>query len=131
MEITEILSKYSTIAVEGLSPNPERPSNRVAAYLKSAGYRIVPVHPAAEEVLGEKAYPTLSSIPFPVHIVDVFRKSEAVGAIADEAISIGAKVLWLQEGIVNDDAARSCRAAGLEVVMDRCMLKEHRRSQAK
>ena len=127
MEIKDILEKHRVVAVVGLSPNPERPSHRVARYLQSAGYRIVPVHPAAKEILGEKTYPTLQHIPFPVDIVDVFRKAEDVPPIARQAVEVKAKVLWLQEGIVSDEAAEACRAAGLEVVMDKCMLKEHRR----
>ena len=126
MTIETILKQYKTVAVVGLSPNPDRPSYGVAAYLQRAGYRIVPVRPGEGEILGEKVYATLSDIPFPVEIVDVFRKSDAVGPIAEEAIRIGARVLWLQEGVSNQPAEQLCRDAGMEVVSDRCILKEHR-----
>ncbi len=126
-DIERILKSYRTIAVVGLSPKPDRPSHRVSAYMQSAGYRVVPVHPGVDEILGEKAYPSLKDIPFPVEIVDVFRRAEHTPPIAEEAAAIGAKVLWLQQGIVNEEAGRIAAEAGLEVVMDRCMLVEHRR----
>ncbi|MBJ6750637.1 CoA-binding protein [Geomonas anaerohicana] len=124
-DIKEILTKYRTVAVVGLSPDAGKPSHEVAAYLKRAGYRIIPVNPAVAEVFGEKSYPTIAEIPEPVEIVDVFRRSEFVPEIVEQAIAKGAKVVWLQEGVVHEDAARRAREAGLEVVMDRCMLKEH------
>ncbi len=128
MTIETILKQSKTIAVVGLSPKPDRASYGVASYMQSAGYRIVPVRPGADEILGEKVYESLREIPFPVDIVDVFRRSEAVGPIADEAIEIGAKVLWLQEGVTHPDAEERARAAGLVVVSDRCILKEHRKA---
>ena len=126
-EIKSILKNYKTIAVVGLSDNPERPSFHVAEYLKSKGYRIIPVNPSAAVILGEKAYPNLKAIPEPVDIVDVFRKPEALPEITDEAIAIKAKVLWMQEGIVHNISADKARKAGLQVVMNKCILKEHMR----
>lgn len=123
----EILDKYHTIAVVGASPNPERPSHRVAGYLMEHGYQVIPVNPNAREVLGETSYPSLSSIPEKVEVVDIFRRSEEVLPIVDEAIEIGARAIWMQEGIVNEVAAAKARDAGLLVVMDKCMFKEHRR----
>ena len=127
-ELRSILENYRVIAVVGLSTDRDKPSYRVAAYMQDAGYQIVPVHPKADMILGEKTYPDLLSIPMSVgvEIVDVFRKPEAVMAHAEEAIAIEAKVLWLQEGIVNNAAADKARAAGLVVVQSRCILKEHR-----
>ena len=127
--IREILEKSKVIAVVGLSPKSDRPSHRVGAYLKNQGYRIIPVRPAADEILGEKAYSSLKAIPqdIQVDVVDVFRKSEDVPPIVEQAIEIGAKAIWLQEGIVNEEAAQKARAAGLKVVMDLCMLKDHKR----
>ena len=124
-DIKEILTKYRTIAVVGLSPDSGKPSHEVAAYLKRAGYRIIPVNPAVAEVFGEKSYPTLADVPEEVEIVDVFRRSEFVPEIVEQAIAKGAKVVWMQEGVVHQEAAQRAREAGLEVVMDRCMLKEH------
>ena len=124
-EIAAILKNYRVVAVVGLSPEPDRPSYRVAAYLQQHGYRIVPVNPGCTEILGEKCYPGLKDIPFPVEIVDIFRKVEAIPAIVAEAIAIGAKVVWMQLGLVEPGAARQARAAGLEVVMDRCLKIEH------
>jgi predicted CoA-binding protein len=115
------------IAVVGLSDKPDRPSHGVAAYMQSAGYRIIPVNPAVKEVLGEKSYSSLKEIPENVDLVDVFRKPEAVPEIVEDAIAIGAKAVWMQEGVVHNAAADRARAAGLQVVMDRCILKEHRR----
>lgn len=123
--IENILRKFHTIAVVGLSDKPERASFDVAKYLQSHGYRIIPVNPAISEVLGEKAYPNLSAAPEKIDIVDIFRKSEDVGPVVDEAIKIGAKVVWMQLGISNEEAARKATQAGLEVVMDRCMKHEH------
>ena len=127
LEIADILKNSKTIAVVGLSANPERPSYRVADYLKGNGYTIIPVNPSIESTLDEKSYPDLSSIPIKVDVVDVFRKSEDVLPIAREAVKIGAKVVWMQEGVINEEAAELARNAGLQVVMDRCMLKEHQR----
>lgn len=126
-EIERILRDFKVVAVVGLSPNPQRPSHWVARYLKEKGYKIVPVNPMATEILEERAYPSLSSIPFKVEVVDIFRRPEEVGAIVDEAISIGAKAIWMQEGIINEEAAERARKAGLKVVMDRCMMQEHQR----
>jgi len=126
-DFREILSKYRTIAVVGLSPDPGKPSHGVAAYLQGAGFRIIPVNPACREILGEQCYPTLADIPGEVEIVDVFRRSEFLPEIVEQAIAKGAKVVWMQEGIVNEAAAARAEGAGLSVVMDRCILKEHRR----
>lgn len=121
----EVLKSSRVIAVVGISENPERPSYRVASYLKENGYKIIPVNPNIGEVLGEASYPNLSSIPEPVDVVDIFRRPEEVLAIVEEAIEIGAKVVWMQEGVINEEAAARAREAGLLVVMDRCMRKEH------
>lgn len=126
MTTSEILRRYKTIAVVGLSPNKLRPSYGVSEYMKGHGYRIIPVNPGHAEILGEKSWKRLEDIPEPVEIVDIFRRSETVGPVVDSAIAIGAKVVWMQEGIYDEEAADRARAAGLEVVMDRCILKEHR-----
>jgi predicted CoA-binding protein len=123
--IEDILKNYHIVAVVGLSDKPDRPSYHVAAYLKKVGYEIIPINPNADNILGEKSYPDLLSVPEKIDIVDVFRKSETVGPIVDEAIKIKAKAIWFQEGIINEDAAVKANRAGLKVVMDRCMLKEH------
>jgi predicted CoA-binding protein len=123
---SEILESYRVIAVVGLSPNPERTSHHVCSYLKEQGYRIIPVNPTTTEALGEVCYPDLISVPEGVEVVQVFRRSEDVPPVVDQAIKIGAKAIWMQEGIANDEAALKARQAGLLVVMDRCMLKEHR-----
>jgi len=123
----EILHRWRVVAVVGLSPDPARPSHSVAALLKRRGYTIVPVNPRVTEVLGERAWPDLRSIPFPVEIVDIFRRSEHVGPIVDDAIAIGAKAVWMQLGVIDEAAARRARAAGLEVAMDRCPAIELRR----
>ena len=128
MTIPEILAAYKTIAVVGLSSRKFRASYGVSAYMQRAGYRIIPVNPQEQDVLGEKCYPDLTSIPVPVEIVDIFRRSEFVPEIVDQAIAIGAKAIWMQEGVVHEEAAAKARAAGLEVVMDRCILKDHRNS---
>lgn len=125
----KILNTYRTVAVVGLSPKPDRPSNHVAKYLKEQGYRIIPVNTYGGEILGETCYPDLSSIPEPVDVVDIFRRSEAVPPVVEEAIKIGAKAVWMQEGVINEEAAARAEEAGLLVVMDRCMLKEHRKLQ--
>ena len=128
MDTAEILRKYKTIAVVGLSPNQMRPSYGVSEYMKRSGYKIIPVNPGHAEILGEKSYRTLDDVPEPVEIVNVFRRSEYIPEVAEAAIRKGAKVLWLQEGIYNEEAAEKARAAGLEVIMDTCILKEHRRT---
>lgn len=125
--IRRLLEDSKTIAVVGLSQDPDRPSHRVARYLQAEGYRIVPVHPGGGEILGEQVYPSLEEIPFPVDVVDVFRRPEHALAVAESAVRVGAGALWLQEGVINEQAAAVARDAGLEVVMDRCMLKEHER----
>lgn len=124
-EIKTLLSTARTIAVVGLSSDPFRPSHGVAQYMKDRGYRIVPVNPKEPKVLGEQAYARLEDIPEPVDIVDVFRRSEFVPEVVDAAIAIGAKAVWMQEGVVHEAAAAKARAAGLQVVMDRCILKDH------
>ncbi len=123
----EILRKYRTVAVVGISSREDQPSHRVARYLKEHGYRIIPVTPRETEVLGEKCYPDLCSVPQPVEVVDIFRRPKQVPRVVAEALYNGAKVVWMQEGIVHEAAARRAREAGLEVVMDRCMMVEHRK----
>ena len=115
-----------TIAVVGMSPKPERPSHYVALYLKDNGYEIVPVNPGHDEIAGLKSYPSLIDIPVKVDVVDVFRRSEFVDPIAEDAITIGAKALWLQDNVINLDAEKIARDAGLMVVMNDCMLRQHR-----
>ena len=124
---SEILKTSKTIAVVGLSNRRQRPSYGVAQYLQSAGYRIIPVNPRESQILGEKCYPDLESIPDAVDIVDIFRRPEFVPDIVEAAIRIGAKAIWMQEGVVHEEAARRAEAAGLVVIMDRCILKDHRR----
>jgi hypothetical protein len=125
--IAELLRSARTIAVVGLSAKPYRASYGVSEFLQSVGYRIIPVNPNLPEVLGEKAYASLEEIPEKIDIVDVFRRSEAVPEIVDAAIRIGARAVWMQEDVVNEEAAARARAAGLLVVMDICILKEHHR----
>lgn len=125
--IDSILRNSRTIAVVGLSSNRFRPSHGVSSYMQRAGYRIIPVNPGETEVLGEKAYPALEAIPELVDLVNVFRRPEFVPEIVESAIRIGAKALWLQEEVVHEEAAARAEKAGLNVVMDRCILKEHRR----
>ena len=124
-QIAAALERARTIAVVGLSSNPARPSFGVASYLQQQGYRILPVNPTEQEVLGERAYARLDDIQEPVDIVDVFRRSEYVPEIAEAAIRIKAPMLWLQEGVVHPEAEQQAREAGLLVVSDRCLLKEH------
>jgi predicted CoA-binding protein len=124
-EIRDILKSARVIAVVGLSDKPDRDSHRVAAYMQRAGYRIIPVNPAVKEVLGEKSYASLRDVPQKIDVVDIFRKPEAVPEIVEDAIAVGAKVVWMQEGIVHNEAADRARAAGLKVVMDRCVMREH------
>ncbi len=126
-----LLRNAKTIAVVGLSSRRSRPSYGVSEYMQSRGYRIIPVNPNETEILGEKVFRSLDEIPEHVDIVDIFRRPECVPEIVDAAIRIGAKGVWMQEGVVNDEAAGKARAAGLEVVMDRCILKEHRRMLAR
>lgn len=128
-ELKHTLSTSKTIAVVGISPKQDRPSYVVASYLKSKGYRIIPVRPDGDRILGEKVYRRLIDIPSEIEIdvVDVFRKSQEVDPVVEEAIQRGAKVVWMQEGVVNEDARVRAERAGLKVVMDRCMKKEHQR----
>lgn len=123
----DILLSAKTIASVGLSSNQEKESYWIVAYLKEQGYRIFPVNPTADKILGEKAYPDLESIPEKIDVVQVFRKPEDVPPVVDSAIKVGAKVVWMQEGIVNEAAAQKAREAGLQVVMDACMRATHRR----
>ena len=123
--IRRIFEECRTIAVVGLSSNPGRPSNGVAAYMKRQGYRVIPVNPNESEVLGERAYPSLADVPVPVDLVDIFRRSSEAGRAVDDAIRAGAKAVWMQDGVIDRDAARRALDAGLLVVMDRCWLKEH------
>lgn len=123
--VTEILKTSRTIAVVGLSSKPQRPSHGVSRYMQSAGYRIIPVNPSETEVLGEKAFARLEDIPERVDIVDIFRRSDAVPAIVDEAVRIGARGVWMQEGVIHPDAAEKARRAGMFVIMNTCILKEH------
>jgi len=123
-EIRDLLKAVKSIAVVGLSDNPNRPSYRVALAMQGLGYRIVPVRPAQTEVLGEKAYAQLTDLAEPPDLVDVFRNPDAVDEIVDQCIAIGAKRLWLQEGVVNEAAAERARAAGITVIMDRCVWKD-------
>jgi len=125
--ISEILHTAHVIAVVGLSSKRYRPSYGVSEYMQKAGYRIIPVNPRETEVLGEKAYPDLDSVPGPVDIVDIFRRSEFVPEIVEAAIRKGARVIWMQEGVSHEAAARRAESAGLTVIMDRCILKDHRR----
>jgi uncharacterized protein len=127
MHISEILHSSRTIAVVGLSGKRYRPSYGVAEYMQKAGYRIIPVNPRETQVLGEKSYPDLDSVPEAIDIVDIFRRSEYVPDIVEAAIRVGAKAVWMQEGVAHEEAARRCEEAGLAVVMDRCILKDHRR----
>ena len=125
-EIRRLLSAARTIAVVGLSRDPDRDSHRVAAYLQEHGYRVIPVNPAVDEVLGEKAYPDLASGPVPIDIVDVFRKSQAIPGIVDDAIGAKAKAVWMQLGLAHNAAAEKARAAGRAVVMNKCIMVQHR-----
>ena len=127
--IKQILDECQTIAVVGLSSNTWRASNSVSAYMQSKGYRVIPVNPNETEVLGERAYAALADVPEKFDLVNVFRRSEEAGAVVREAISLGAKAVWLQEGVIDTKAAKDAADAGLLVVMDRCILKEHARMQ--
>lgn len=123
--IKKLLTTARSIAVVGLSPKESRPSNMVARYLLAAGYTVIPVNPGQEKILGLDCYPDLGSIPVPVDIVDIFRRSEDVPPIVAESIAIGAKAIWMQEGVIHAEAAKTARAAGLLVVMDRCLKTVH------
>ena len=123
----DILLSAKTIASVGLSSNQQKESYWIVSYLRDQGYRIIPVNPTADEILGEKAYPDLESVPEKIDVVQVFRKPEDVPPVVDSAIKIGAKAVWMQEGIVNEEAAQKARQAGLQVVMDACMRVTHRR----
>jgi predicted CoA-binding protein len=127
MNIKEILEAYKTIAVVGLSSHTWRASYGVSHFMQGVGYRIIPVNPNESEVLGEKAFPTLDDVPYPIEIVNIFRRPEYVPDIVEAAVRRAAKVVWMQEGVVHEAAANRARAAGLDVVMDRCILKEHMR----
>ena len=131
MMIDKILKDSHVVAVVGLSTNKERPSYGVSDYLKEHGYKVIPVNPNEDTILGERCYPSLMSIDEQVDVVDIFRRSEDVAEIVDEAITIGARVVWMQEGVVNERAAKKARDAGLEVIMDMCMMKEHRKMMKK
>src|SRR5258707_3967023 len=123
----DILRSARTIAVVGLSNKRFRPSYGVAEYMKRAGYRIIPVNPGQSEIMGETCYPDLDSIPDPVDIVDIFRRPEFVPDVVEAAIRKGAKAIWMQEGVIHEEAARRAEEAGIAVIMDRCLLKDHRR----
>ena len=125
-EHEDVLRRYRTIAVVGLSSETWRPSYDVAQYLQAQGYRIIPVNPNETEVLGERAYASLRDVPEPIEIVDVFRRPEFVGPVVDDAIAVGAKVVWMQDRTINEEAAAKGRAAGLTVIMDRCTARDHR-----
>ena len=123
--IRALLKRVKTIAVVGLSPNPDRPSYGVSKAMQGFGYTIIPVHPAAREILGAKAYPRLADIPVPVDLVNVFRQAEHVGGVVDECLKLGLKTLWIQEGIVSEPAALKALGAGITVVMDRCIYRDY------
>ncbi len=124
--IAELLKRAKTIAVVGLSNNPMRPSHGVSAYMQSQGYRIIPVNPKIESCLGEKAYASLLDVPEQIDIVDIFRRPEFVEEVVDQAIRLKVPAIWMQEGVVHEKAAEKARKAGIFVLMDRCILKEHR-----
>jgi len=123
--VTTILEKYKTLTVVGLSSKPSRPSYGVSAYMLAQGYRIIPVNPHEESVLGQKAYGALDEVPEPVEVVVVFRRPEYMPEVIESAIRKGAKVIWMQEGVIHEEAAQRARDAGLAVIQDRCILKEH------
>jgi len=125
--VRNILSTYRTWAVVGCSPRPTRASHQVAAFLQQRGFRIIPVNPGADEILGETAYADLASVPDSIEVVDIFRRSEHAGRHVDEAIAIGAKAVWMQLGVIDEDAAVRARNAGLDVIMDRCPKIEYAR----
>jgi uncharacterized protein len=121
-----LLKKTKTIAVVGLSPNPARPSHGVAQSMQGFGFRVIPVHPAAKEILGEKVYAKLADIPEPIDLVDVFRSAEFIDGVVDECLALGIKAIWIQEGIINEPAAARARAGGMTVIMDRCIYRDYR-----
>ncbi len=123
--IERVLDECKTIAVVGLSSNSMRPSNGVAAYMKEVGYRVIPINPGEKEILGEKCYPDLASVPEKIDLVDIFRRSEFAGETVDQAISVGAKAVWLQDGVFDQAAASRALAAGLLVVMNRCWMRDY------
>jgi predicted CoA-binding protein len=123
--VARILDECRTIAVVGLSSNSWRPSHGVASYMKRAGYRVIAVNPNETEVFGEESFASIADVPYKIDLVDVFRRSEEAGSVVDQAIAIGAKAVWLQEGVIDHQAAQRALDAGLLVVMDRCWLKEH------
>jgi predicted CoA-binding protein len=123
--ITSILETYKTLAVVGLSSKPTRPSHGVASYMQAHGYRIIPVNPHEKSVLNEKAFPSLEEVPEATPVVVIFRRPEFVPAVVESAVRKGARVIWMQEGVIHEDAARRAREAGLEVIQDHCILKEH------
>ncbi|HTY05542.1 MAG TPA: CoA-binding protein [Gemmatimonadales bacterium] len=131
--LEDVLRASRTIAVVGLSPKPHRPSNSVATYLRDAGYRIIPVNPGHDRLLGERSYPTLAAAAaeHAIDIVDVFRRSELAGAVVDEAIAIRPRLIWLQMGVRDDEAAARARAAGIPIVMDRCLAVDHQLLEAR
>jgi predicted CoA-binding protein len=128
--IKEVLENCKTIAVVGLSSDPERPSHGVASYMRRRGYKVIPVNPNETEVFGDKAYASLADVPEKIDLVDIFRRSSEAGNAVDEAIAVGARAVWLQEGVIDAAAAERAHDAGLLVVMDRCWLKEHARGAA-
>ncbi len=121
-----LLKNVKTIAVVGLSPNPSRPSYGVSAAMQGFGFRVVPVHPAAREILGEKVYPSLTAVPTPIDLVNVFRSAEFIDGVVDECLKLGLKTIWIQEGIVNEPAAERALAGGMTVVMNRCIYRDYR-----
>ena len=125
--IEKILDETKTIAVVGLSSDPSRPSYGVSSYMQSMGYRVIPVNPGESQVLGEKAYPSLADVPETIDLVNIFRRSDEAGRHVDEAINVGSRAVWLQEGVIDHEAAMKAVDSGLDVVMDRCILKEHMR----
>ena len=124
--VSDLLKRAKTIAVVGLSDSPLRPSHGVSAYMQTHGYRIIPVNPQVEEVLGERAYASLLDVPEKIDIVDIFRRPEFVGEVVDQAIRLKVPAIWMQEDVINEEAAEKARKAGIFVIMDRCILKEHR-----
>jgi predicted CoA-binding protein len=127
VSVIKILKSFRDVAMVGVSANPDKPSNIVFRYLTENGYNVIPVNPTIDEVMGKKCYASLSAIPEKVEVVDIFRRAEDIPPIVDEAIKIGAKAIWMQEGIINKAAAEKAQSAGLLVVMDKCMRKEHMR----
>jgi hypothetical protein len=121
----KVLRGFRRVAVVGISPRPERDSHEVARYLQEHGYTVVPVNPTVDEVLGERCWPSLEQVPGPIEVVDVFRRSELAGEVVDSAIAIGANAVWMQDGVIDEAAAQRAEDAGLLVVMDRCMLRDH------